>query len=516
MSKFRYGNENTRKRCARIVSFSSNTDDDPEQSSRGDKSNPSKSYDVNRSKANKASSNDDVQSGGRSTAKGAVPKALDDKKNSAKKQRRRNNYKTNGKYGRRRQRQLPEAKAQSNSESDDSSSKLGVKTSKNLAPPASTIPGKISTRFSNTGLKEFTSASHQETQQDNSDAISDMTTDMLKKRVVQLETLVSSQASELQKLRREINAITKSVGAFSNVVELLQEAGLDIMASNMEELGDGDDSNNNLRSRSGLPREGMVPQSTSFEDDMEIFGIAPTTVTDAADAAGSSILSAILAGKQRMLVDVRDAELTRDPALFAEFIELAILPVAAGLEGLDGDEYIRNRVKIVFPTVKEMMAYRKSMTLAAPEVVALSTLGLDPVEERDNLIVIVAPSPDDIPACTLMQKLLERTDTAFVEPDLRILQPLVIINHHMMPIDTGKVGKFTVAYHLRLLSVQYMTGDNVPEYIGEVEGEEKGKKEDQSDTDEDESALEAAMTHARETGVHQGVTRAMVIRQYPK
>jgi hypothetical protein len=38
-----------------------------------------------------------------------------------------------------------------------------------------------------------------------------------------------------------------------------------------------------------------------------------------------------------MLVDVRDAELTSDPQLFVEFIELAILPVAAGLEGLDAD-----------------------------------------------------------------------------------------------------------------------------------------------------------------------------------
>ena len=43
---------------------------------------------------------------------------------------------------------------------------------------------------------------------------------------------------------------------------------------------------------------------------------------------------------------------------------------------------------------------------------------------------------------------------------------------------------------------------------GGVEAKEKPSYED--------LALEAAMTHAHEIGVHQGVTRAMVIRAYPK
>mmetsp|Transcript_24195 Transcript_24195/g.43368 ORF Transcript_24195/g.43368 Transcript_24195/m.43368 type:complete len:132 (-) Transcript_24195:899-1294(-) len=48
-------------------------------------------------------------------------------------------------------------------------------------------------------------------------------------------------------------------------------------------------------------------------DDMGIFSIAPKSATD---AAGASILSAILTGKHWMLVDVRDAEVTRDPEPF--------------------------------------------------------------------------------------------------------------------------------------------------------------------------------------------------------
>jgi hypothetical protein len=266
---------------------------------------------------------------------------------------------------------------------------------------------------------------------------------------------------------------------------------------------------------------------TKFEyfDDEEIFGSAPTSVIDAADAAGAAILAAMLGGKQRMLVDVRDAELTRDPDILVQFIELAILPVAAGLEGLRSS---RNRVKIVFPTVSQLLQYRKSMALAAPEVVALSTLGFDPVEKKDNLVVIIAPSPDDHDGLRAMNELFEPT----LPGKKPITQPVVVLNHHMVPVS-GPAADFEVVYHLRLLSVQYMSGDRMPEYIRTMEreqrearekrnAEKKERPDDESldDTEdigrEEDAALEAAMEHARESGVHQGITRAMVIRAYPR
>jgi hypothetical protein len=90
---------------------------------------------------------------------------------------------------------------------------------------------------------------------------------------------------------------------------------------------------------------------------------------------------------------VEESELSREPDSLVQFIELAILPIAAGLEGLPS---IRNRVKIVFHKVSQLLEYRRTMALAAPEVVALSTLGFDPVKHRDKkLVVIVAPAPDD-------------------------------------------------------------------------------------------------------------------------
>jgi hypothetical protein len=221
--------------------------------------------------------------------------------------------------------------------------------------------------------------------------------------------------------------------------------------------------------------------------------------------------------------------LSRDLDILTQFIELSILPVAAGLEGL---RMKKNRVKIVFPTVSMLMQYRRTMTLAAPEVISLSTLDFDPIEDEDNLVVIIAPSPDEKEGLAAMNELLESGS---------LFQPVVVLNHHMVPL-LGPGGDFEPVYHLRLLSVQYMTGDAPPltweqkvqeqeeakEKKGSkakeipvnkianknVDGKGKGKK-NKADVKED-AELEAAMEHAHELGVHQGMTRAMVIRAYPR
>jgi hypothetical protein len=376
----------------------------------------------------------------------------------------------------------------------------------------------------------------------------DVADDDMKKRIVRLETIISNQLTEIQKLRRDVDGLTRGAGVFSKVVDVLRKAGIQIDEEDQAAVVGDDRDEDEVR----IPPTQPPAKRQAIRDDMEIFGIAPNSVTDAADTAGASMLSAILAGKHRMLVDVRDAELTRDPKLLVEFIELAILPVAAGLEGLDS---VRNRVKIVFPTVKELMSYRKSMALAAPEVVSLSTLGFEPVDERDNLIVVVAPSPDDAAGVAAMEKLIARTDKNYVEPDRRITQPVVVMNHHMVPVHMAGFGKFTTVYHLRLLSVQYMTGYSAPEFVAQErppakaeDGDEsmddaesaeeevlsgsgqktpdsagpltnrsdRSSKAAQDKSEEEDEALEAAMTHAHEIGFHQGVTRAMVIRAYPK
>lgn len=346
----------------------------------------------------------------------------------------------------------------------------------------------------------------------------------LVKRIIQLEALAGSQAVEIRKLREECKSIKEAAEAFAQVVDLLRQAGLSVDQSATTKPRQ-DDVEKTIRKEE--PKE--TPDSKKktelikeyqYLDEAEIFGSAPASVTDAADAAGASILAALLAGKHRMLVDVRDAELSRDQDVLVQFIELAILPVAAGLEGLKTQ---KNRVKIVFPTVSQLMEYRRTMALAAPEVVSLSTLGFDPVEKRDNLVVIVAPAPDDEEGLMQMNDLLSSNS---------IRQPVVVLNHHMVPLE-GPGGLYDPIYHLRLLTVQYMAGDALSNSEQKKQGKAvsddyneltaTSKKEISNNStasnlslEKEDAALAAAMEHAHELGVHQGVTRAMVIRAYPR
>lgn len=355
-------------------------------------------------------------------------------------------------------------------------------------------------------------------------------------RMSKLEALVAIQEMEIRQLKQKCSLLAESAAAFGRVVELLREAGLERPEERQGETPGSEESSNNERAKLDFPKPKDVEKATiEYFDDNEIFGRAPSSVIDAADAAGAAILAGMLGGKQRMLVDVRDAELSRDPETLVQFIELAILPVAAGLEGLKSR---RNRVKIVFPSVSQLLEYRRTMALSAPEVVALSTLGFDPVETRDNIVVIVAPSPDDEEGLLAMNELLEPTDPS-KKP---ITQPLVVLNYHMIPV-LGPASQFEVAYHLRLLSVQFMTGNNAPEYLKKWEDDKMRRitsddtandvaygpdgeiisssslecaETEEELTEEEDAALEAAMQHAHDIGMNQGVTRAMVIRAYPR
>lgn len=353
-------------------------------------------------------------------------------------------------------------------------------------------------------------------------------------RVTRLEEFVAKQEVEIYRLKKQCNDLTETTHAFARVVQLLREAGLqDNGLKGFQSIKPIEDSGDDESGGMEQSQEPSFTRMVEAFDDSSIFGTAPLSVLDAADSAGAAILAAMLGGKQRMLVDVRDAELSREPESLVEFIELAILPVAAGLEGLTS---ARNRVKIVFPKVSQLLEYRRTMALAAPEVVALSTLGFDPVEPRDKLVVIVAPAPDDEDGLRAMAELLAPTDPN-LEP---IQQPVVILNYHMVPV-AGLVVDFETAYHLRLLTVQYMSGDDAKGYFQQFgdEGDEgdEGGEGDEGDVDDVESvadidsgsisnteneaipedaALEAAMQHAHEVGMNQVVTRAMVIRAYPK
>mmetsp|Transcript_28551 Transcript_28551/g.66857 ORF Transcript_28551/g.66857 Transcript_28551/m.66857 type:complete len:688 (+) Transcript_28551:292-2355(+) len=374
--------------------------------------------------------------------------------------------------------------------------------------------------------------------------------EFMQHRITQLEELVAKQAVDIKRLQEECKGLTEAATAFTKIVELLRDSGLssdlisgDVPSKAVENKAVGD----------AAKKDGEILNFDNDDDDEEdeeedydvvflneddeIFGKAPSSVHDAADAAGAAILAALLGGQQRMLVDVRDAELTSSAETLVQFIELAVLPVAAGLDGLYAK---RNRLKIVFPTVKQLLQYRKTMALAAPEVVALSTLGLDPVEEQDNLVFIIAPSPDDEEGCQAMNQMLKtQQERSGDESAPFIRQPVVVFNPYMSPIQ-GPAASYEVAYHLRLLSVQYMASSSSPgtgfvqspntdEFRNTAEDNERveSDNDDQEEIDDDsDEALKAAMEHARSVNrpndgstsnsIKGGTTRSMVIRAYPK
>jgi hypothetical protein len=353
-------------------------------------------------------------------------------------------------------------------------------------------------------------------------------------RITQLEKLVAKQTVDIRRLQEQCRDLQDAAAAFSHVMEMLRAAGLDNDKMPKEipkaKNKSASDQSDKLQVSDSDEEEEEEEVEYEYFDDAKIFGTAPSSVSDAADAAGAAILAGLLGGKQRMLVDVRDSELSRDAETLVNFIELAILPVAAGLEGLKSS---RNRVKIVFPTISQLLEYRRTMALAAPEVVALSTLGFDPVEERDNLVVVIAPAPDNDQGLNAMNELLQPPEW---KSDSKISQPVVVINHHMVPL-TGPAAEFDVMYHLRLLSVQYMSGDSANALFQkfaaespdeesfqqgkaleeiEPEQEDPGNFTNTTNTEVKDQVLEAAMKHASEVGFRQGLTRAMVIRAFPK
>jgi len=91
------------------------------------------------------------------------------------------------------------------------------------------------------------------------------------------------------------------------------------------------------------------------------------------------------------------------------------------------------------------------MCLSAPDVVALSVLGFGSVEERDNLIVFIAPSPDNEEGLKSMMEIINSKN-----PVDKLRQPVVVLNHHMLPLPSYYNQNFEIVYHLRLLSVHYM------------------------------------------------------------
>eukprot|EP00520_Triparma_pacifica_P003504 CAMPEP_0118646730 /NCGR_PEP_ID=MMETSP0785-20121206/8222_1 /TAXON_ID=91992 /ORGANISM="Bolidomonas pacifica, Strain CCMP 1866" /LENGTH=499 /DNA_ID=CAMNT_0006538763 /DNA_START=349 /DNA_END=1845 /DNA_ORIENTATION=- len=366
--------------------------------------------------------------------------------------------------------------------------------------------------------------------------------EILETRIRNLEALTASQQVALGKLRNENDELLVTLKKLSELIDVLKDAGLGNIRGSMKRPGgsrdndENDDDNDEDYYLVDDVDSDTSPMLYEYEyfDDEEIFGSAPSSVIEAADSAGAAILAAMLAGQRRMLVDVRDAELTNNPEILAQFVELAVLPVAAGLEGLNAE---RNRVKIVFPTVSQLLEYRKLSALAAPDVVALGTLNFGSLEDPDALVVVLAPSPDT-EEFDMMIDILNPSD-----PSLQISQPIVVLNHHMNGFTNlpDPICNWEIVYHLRLLSVQYlaMKDDDITDLEEDAQDPALEAMDDTQEiappaiseeekvnpvTDlvddvllDDVAFQSAAQEQARlNATTTPGQTRAMVIRAYPR
>jgi len=175
----------------------------------------------------------------------------------------------------------------------------------------------------------------------------------LQRRVTNLESLVASQTVEIKRLKDNVKDLIEAVEAFSGVIELLKQAGLHPPQSEVDDDDDNVEDDNESGEDDGvatgdsaivLADDNSAPPGAQVRpknkdrtpvikaelllDDDDIFGKAPASLLEAADVAGAAILAGMLGGKQRMLVDVRDAELNKESETLVQFIELAILPVA--------------------------------------------------------------------------------------------------------------------------------------------------------------------------------------------
>ena len=99
----------------------------------------------------------------------------------------------------------------------------------------------------------------------------------LKKRVIQLETIVSSQVAEIQKLQRTVADMNRTMGIFSNVVDVLRDAGLQI-DDDSAQIPYEQDAEEDMEERIKAATKDPVHRQSIV--DAEIFGIAPTTVTE--------------------------------------------------------------------------------------------------------------------------------------------------------------------------------------------------------------------------------------------
>lgn len=193
--------------------------------------------------------------------------------------------------------------------------------------------------------------------------------------------------------------------------------------------------------------ERRIVEARRFEETLDV----PGDLFDAADAAGAAVLSCMLAGHRRILVEVEDPLLDdatpdRDEQL-ALAVELIILPIAAALEGLEIME--RNHVKLQFRTIGQLVAAKRALTVVTvSKTVSMSALHLE-VDERDAVIVLVTPKVEAESDPEDLKKLVKASENCTI----------IMVNPWTAPSQKSSralIDTFEVGYVVQPFTVSYM------------------------------------------------------------
>eukprot|EP00934_Nitzschia_sp_Nitz4_P002413 Nitzschia sp. Nitz4//scaffold33_size148984//91813//93410//NITZ4_002936-RA/size148984-snap-gene-0.9-mRNA-1//1//CDS//3329548451//2408//frame0 len=321
-----------------------------------------------------------------------------------------------------------------------------------------------------------------------------------------LTVLVGQQKAELDRLHQKVDqlqatnqALVKALRSARKCIQSRIDASKsDLGLSTTTSATRQEDSETMLDTKANASMYFPILSNELF-DETTIFGNAPASVQQAGCDAGRAALGAMLMGNKRMLVDIRDPDLATDMELLLEVIEAVVKPLAEGLRSSN------HRVRIVFPQVTQLVRFRqKGMSKGGIDSSVLSRYS---TRERNKLLVVVAPRPDDTEKLQQMQRFI-----ADHESD----QSILLLNYHTEPVKQLPVDLEPV-YHMQLFSLEPVpnTTDEETEPMTGNSSQIIHSVNDSNIDELNEDEIDAVVDQALERPHAPFATSALLVRSFP-
>lgn len=315
--------------------------------------------------------------------------------------------------------------------------------------------------------------------------------------------------------------VAESIRQFDNNLGLYYDHGSKDYGKRLEEIKSFLAITNSVE---GLPFRDILQEKYDA-----IFDTSPTQLYgyESATAAGQAALEAMISGKKRMLIDVSDLELRSNLGTLIQYIDNTTTPLIETL----ATEPPPSRIKIVFPEVTHLREYKSRTITRASDRVQLCTLSKCSINpERDKLLVLVAPEPESVNELTELRNLiLSAANHNNNNGTMEI--PILVLNYHSVPVAQLPDG-FEKVYHIQYLTIS--REDIIVERRGPKISQEPNETRSKDDAliselfdDPDvvdnsdgvggeHDELEAILQRVDQESKRQPITRAILMRVYPK